>query len=173
MVAVGITLRLLLPHHQGSSSSQGLGATVRVTRGDITKTVVAYGNVVPKQQYTFTFPGTKIKELKVNVGNRLTQGQVLVQLDSTQEEMALLQAEQAWAEAKAPGCAGGGAQRALAYNLAKVNLENTTIKAPFSGVVTDLTQASLATDNWSLTIIDTGELSWTCLPSRSGNGGPR
>lgn len=157
-VVAGITLGVLLPRRHGFPSSSSLGATVRVTRGDVTKTVVAYGNVVPKQKYTFTFPGTKIKELKVNAGDRVTQGQVLVQLDSTQEELALLQAEQALAEAKAQGVPAVVRQRELAYNLAKANLENTTIKAPFSGVVTDITQASSAMENWSLTIIDTSEL---------------
>jgi len=158
VLIVGLTLGLVLTRNRASTATQGLGATVRVTRGDITKSVIAYGNVVPKQQYTFTFSGTKLKELKVSVGDRVNQGQVLVQLDSTQEELALLQAEQALAEAKAQGVPALVRQRELAYNLAKANLENTTIKAPFSGVVTDITQASSATENWSLTLIDTSEL---------------
>lgn len=158
LVIVGVTLGLVLRRGGTSPNSQGLGATVRVVRGDITKTVTAYGNVVPKQQYTFTFPGTKIKELRVSVGDRVAQGQVLVQLDSTQEELALLQAERALVEAKAQGVPAVVRERELAYNLAKTNLENTTIKAPFSGVVTDITQATSATENWSLTLIDTSEL---------------
>ncbi len=158
VVVVGITLGIVFGRNRASNTTQSLGTTVRVTRGDITKTVTAYGNVVPKQQYTFTFSGTKLKELKVSVGDRVTQGQVLVQLDSTQEELALLQAEQALAEAKAQGIPALVKQRELAYNLAKANLENTTIKAPFSGVVTDITQAGSATENWSLTLIDTSEL---------------
>lgn len=158
LVIVGVTLGLVLRRGGTSPNPQGLGATVRVVRGDITKTVAAYGNVVPKQQYTFTFPGTKIKELRVSVGDRVAQGQVLVQLDSTQEELALLQAERALVEAKAQGVPAVIRERELAYNLAKTNLENTTIKAPFSGVVTDITQATSATENWSLTLIDTSEL---------------
>ncbi|MCS7240807.1 MAG: biotin/lipoyl-binding protein [Candidatus Bipolaricaulota bacterium] len=154
----GVVLGLSLGHKRTSATSQSLGATVRVSRGDITKTVTAYGSVVPKQQYTFTFPGTKIKELKVSVGDRVTQGQVLVQLDSTQEELALLQAERALIEAKAQGVPAVIRERELAYSLAKANLENTTIKAPFPGVVTDITQATSATENWSLTLIDTSEL---------------
>lgn len=157
-VAAGIALGIVYGSKGSSSAAQTLGATVRVTRGDITKTVVAYGSVVPKQQYTFTFSGTKLKELKVSVGDRVTEGQVLVQLDSTQEELALLQAEQALVEAKAQGIPALIRQRELAYTLAKTNLENTTIKAPFSGVVTNISQPSSATENWSLTLIDTSEL---------------
>ncbi len=157
-MATGITLGIVFGSRGSSSAAQTLGATVRVTRGDITKTVVAYGSVVPKQQYTFTFSGAKLKELKVSVGDRVTQGQVLVQLDSTQEELALLQAEQALAEAKAQGIPAVLRQRELAYNLAKTNLDNTIIKAQFSGVVTNITQPSSATENWSLTLIDTSEL---------------
>lgn len=158
LMMVGVMLGLVLRQGGTSPNLQSLGATVRVTRGDVTKTVTAYGNVVPKQQYTFTFPGTKIKELRVSVGDRVGQGQVLVQLDSTQEELALLQAERALMEAKAQGVPAVIRERELAYNLAKTNLENTTIKAPFPGVVTDITQATSATENWSLTLIDTSEL---------------
>lgn len=158
LVVIGVALGVVFGRNRASTASQSLGPTVRVTRGDITRTVIAYGNVVPKQQYTFTFSGAKLKELKVSVGDRVTKGQVLVQLDSTQEELALLQAEQALAEAKAQGIPALVNQRELAYKLAKTNLENTTIKAPFSGVVTEITQASSATENWTLTLIDTSEL---------------
>lgn len=156
--AGGLALGLLLSRGSSSSPSQSLGPTVRVSRGDITKTVIAYGSVVPKQQYTFTFSGSKIKELKVSVGDRVSAGQVLVQLDSTQEELNLLQAERALAEAKAQGIPAVIREKELAYNLAKANFENTTIRAPFPGVVTEITQATSATENWSLTLIDTSEL---------------
>jgi len=49
VVAAGITLGIVLSRNQATTSSQTLGATVRVSRGDVTKTVIAYGNVVAKK----------------------------------------------------------------------------------------------------------------------------
>ena len=49
LVAAGITLGIVLSRNQATTSSQTPGATVRVSRGDVTKTVIAYGNVVAKK----------------------------------------------------------------------------------------------------------------------------
>ncbi len=94
----------------------------------------------------------------MSVGDRVTQGQVLVRLDSTQEELALLQAERALVEAKAQGVPALIRERELSYNLAKANLENTTLRAPFPGVVTEIRQPTAAAENWALSLIDTSEL---------------
>lgn len=159
VVVAGIGLGIFFSHAGGSKAqTNGLGPTVVVTRGDIAQTVVAYGTVAPKQQYTFTFDGSKLRELLVSVGDRVAEGQVLVRLDDTQEQLALLQAERALAEAKVQGIPATIKEKELSYTLAKANLEKTTIRAPFSGIVTELTQATSATENWSLTLIDTSEL---------------
>lgn len=157
VVATGLALGITL-NSRRSSPASSLGATYTVARGDVVRTIVAYGTVVPKQEYTFTFSGAKLKELLVSVGDRVTKGQVLVRLDSTQEELALLQAERALAEARAQGAPALIRERELSYNLAKANLENTTLRAPFSGVVTEIRQPTAATENWSLSLIDTSEL---------------
>jgi HlyD family secretion protein len=158
VIGGGIALGLLLARGDGTTQQRGLGATVQVARGDIAQTVIAYGNVVPKREYTFTFAGSRIEELLVSVGDRVTEGQVLVRLDSTQEELALLQAERSLAEAQAQGVPAIIREKELAYNLAKANLENTAIRAQFPGIVTEIKQATTATENWSLTLIDTSEL---------------
>lgn len=157
IVATGVTLGVTFGSRRSSSAST-LGATYTVARGDVVRSIVAYGTVVPKQEYTFTFSGTKLKELLVSPGDRVSKGQVLVRLDSTQEELALLQAERALAEARAQGVPALVRERELSYALAKANLENTTLRAPFSGVVTEIRQPTAATENWTLSLIDTSEL---------------
>ncbi len=158
VACISIALGLLLTRGEGTAQQRALGTTVQVARGDIAQTVIAYGSVAPKREYTFTFAGSRIKELLVGVGDRVAEGQVLVRLDSTQEELALLQAERSLAEALAQGVPAVIREKELARDLAETSLANTIIRAPFPGVVTEIKQATTATENWSLTLIDTSEL---------------
>jgi macrolide-specific efflux system membrane fusion protein len=141
-----------------ASASKVLGQTVRVTRGDVVQSLTAYGAVVPKQKYTFTFAGDKISELLVKVGNRVEPGQILVKLDNAREELALLQAKRSLEEAKAEGIPATIQEKELAYQIALDEYERTTLRAPFAGVVAEINQATTSSEAWTLVLIDTSEL---------------
>jgi len=132
--------------------------TYVVTRGDIENTLTVYGEVVPAQEYTFTFDGDAVEESYVKVGNRVEEGDVLVELDRTQAELSLLQAERALREAKAEGVPNTIREKELAYRIALGKYEETTLRAPFAGVITRMIQATTSSENWSLKLIDTSEL---------------
>lgn len=158
VLAGGLAAGLILTRPAGEANPTTLGRTVEVVRGDISQTLTAYGVVAPKQEYTFVFAGDEVEEILVSEGDQVEEGQVLVQLDSTQAELALLQAERALKEAQAEGIPAVIKEKELAYQIAKENYEETVISAPFSGVVTEIDRPSAATENWSLTLIDTSEL---------------
>ena len=159
MVAVGLTLWLTIGQsHTTSKTAAAAQSAVTVKRGDISNSLVVYGSVVPKQEYTFAFAGDRVKSILVNVGTRVTYGQTLVELDTTQQQLSLLQAQRSLAEAQASGVPADIKERELALEIARSNLDNATLKAPFAGVVTKITQATSSSGSWSLVLIDTSEL---------------
>ena len=159
IIIVGAVVGLMLSRSDGTSATTAKGqATVQVVRGDISRTLTVYGEVVPKQEYTFTFDGDRVNEILVSVGQRVEQDQVLVELDSTQQELASLQAERALQEARAEGIPAIIREKELSHQIALANYEDATLRAPFAGVVTGINQATTSSENWSLVLIDTSEL---------------
>jgi len=159
-IAAGITVPLVLLDQSSASSDPATGGrtTYTVSRGDIQQTLVVYGEVAPKQEYTFTFDGDRVENILVDVGQRVEEGQVLVELDRTQLELALLQAERALKEAEAEGVPSTVRERQLSYEIALDNYENATLRAPFAGVVTTINQATTSSESWRIVLIDTSEL---------------
>jgi membrane fusion protein, macrolide-specific efflux system len=158
-VVIGLVLGLWFGvWHKTTKTSAAAQATVTVSKGNIANSLVVYGSVVAKQDYTFTFSGDKIKSVLVSAGVRVAKGQTLVELDTTQQELALLQAQRSLAEARATGAPADVREKELALAIAEENLDNATLKAPFAGVVTKITQSTTSSGNWSLALIDTSEL---------------
>jgi multidrug efflux pump subunit AcrA (membrane-fusion protein) len=154
---VAVTLTLSGPDTVSTAATNGQ-TTFTVERGEIRQTLTVYGEVAPKQEYTFTFAGDRVKEILVDVGQRVEEGQVLVELDRTQLELSLLQAERALKEARAEGIPSTVREKELSYEIALSNAEDATLRAPFAGVVTTINQATASSENWRIVLIDTSEL---------------
>lgn len=140
------------------SATAAAGRTVTVARGDVVSTLTVYGTVVPQQQYTYTFDPDQVSEILVKEGNRVTKGQVLVKLNNDQQELALLQAQDALNTAKAEGTPATIKEKQLAYDIAQANYNATTLTAPFAGVVAQMNQATGSSDQDSIVLVDTTEL---------------
>jgi macrolide-specific efflux system membrane fusion protein len=159
VVGVGLALGLTLGRSGGESQTPSAAqSTYEVRRGNILQTLVVYGEVVPKQEYTFSFSGDRIDSILVSVGERVSKGQTLVQLDSTQQQLSLLQAERSLAEARAGGVPADIKERELYYQIALANYNDATLAAPFAGVVSEINQANASSGSWSLGLLDTSEL---------------
>ncbi len=146
------------PQHSSNAAAALASRTVKVDRGDVVTSLTVYGTVVPKQQYTYTFSPDKVSEILVKEGNRVDKDQILVKLDNKSEELTLLQAQDALNTAKAEGTPATIKERQLAYDIAQANFDATTLRAPFAGVVAQVTQATGSSDQDTIVIIDTGEL---------------
>jgi len=155
--AVSIPLAWLGPS-QPAATASAAQTTYTVTRGDLMQTLVVYGEVAPKQEYTFTFDGDRVDEILVDVGQRVDEGQVLVELDRTQLELALLQADRSLKEAEAEGIPSTVREKELQHKIALANYEDATLRAPFAGVVTTIQQATTSSESWRIVLIDTSEL---------------
>ncbi|MBU0596328.1 HlyD family efflux transporter periplasmic adaptor subunit, partial [Candidatus Bipolaricaulota bacterium] len=99
-----------------------------------------------------------VDAMSVSVGQRVEPDQILIELDSTQQELALLQAERSLNDARAEGVPAVVRERELSYEMARQNLEKATLRAPFAGVITQINRPTTSTGNWSMTLIDTSTL---------------
>jgi multidrug efflux pump subunit AcrA (membrane-fusion protein) len=161
VVVAGVALALALTLGRSKEAAETTATTqttVAVKRGDITNTLVVYGSVVPKQEYTFAFAGERVKSIQVSIGERVKQNQTLVELDATQQRLSLLQAERALAEAQAGGVPADIKEKEILRQIAQENYDDATLKAPFAGVVTEINQATASSGSWSIVLIDTSEL---------------
>ena len=68
--------------------------TVTVDRGDISSTVSATGSILPEREANLNFQGAgSVAKVGVQVGDQVKGGQVLAELDTTDIELAVRQAE--------------------------------------------------------------------------------
>jgi multidrug efflux pump subunit AcrA (membrane-fusion protein) len=154
-LGLGLTLGRSGDKNESASTTQ---STYEVQRGNILQTLVVYGEVVPKQEYTFTFSADRVDSISVSVGERVEEGETLVQLDSTSQQLSLLQAERSLAEAQAGGAQADVQEKQLAYQMALRNYNEATLTAPFAGVVSEINQPTGSSGSWSLVLLDTSEL---------------
>src|SRR5690606_14509825 len=68
--------------------------TVAVERGSINSTVSATGSIEPEAQVSLSFRSTgRVSQVMVAIGQSVSEGQLLAQLDTTDLELALEQAD--------------------------------------------------------------------------------
>src|SRR5206468_522921 len=104
------TLRNLIP---GATVGTSTYQTSSVSRGNVVIGVTATGPISAVTNVPLSFKGSgKLTALKVNVGDKVTAGQVLATLDTTDLQTALDQAKATLAQSQA--------------NLAKVQSGSTT-----------------------------------------------
>jgi len=110
-----------------------------VERGDLKKTVSTSGYLQPADEKALTFSlNGEIEEVLVGEGKRVTEGEVLVRLEKSQQELNYLRAKNTYELIKTSGSESEINEQELNFQIAKKNLEDTTLKAPFSGLITDV-----------------------------------
>jgi macrolide-specific efflux system membrane fusion protein len=110
--------------------------TVVVTRKDLARTVAAFGEVFPKEEIVLRFKTNGIvQEVLVSEGQRVQKDQVLARLSNAQQELRLLQAENAYEAAKISAPPNEVQLKELEYKIAQEEYEYTMLKAPWDGEV--------------------------------------
>lgn len=157
--------------------------TITVQRGNITKTVSATGSIIVQADIDIEAKksGAIIEELLVEEGELVKEGQILVKLEDDEEKLSVLQAENALEDAllelesaKVSHASPKEikrrerevAEKRLSLELAKKKLEDTVIKAPFSGIVSEvyvekgevIAGVGASSSNKILRLIDTSRL---------------
>jgi len=143
----GLTSKFLFSKEQEPRQQESL---VAVERGDIQRIISAMGFLSSQgsQEVKFSKQG-RIKEIVVQEGDYVKEGQTLAKLEDDKEKLSLLQAENALKEAESelesarldsPKSVVERKERqlwerGLELQLKRKDLEDTVLKAPFSGMV--------------------------------------
>jgi len=110
-----------------------------VERGDLKKTVSTSGYLQPADEKVLTFSlNGEIEEVLISEGKRVTGGEVLVRLEKSQQELNYLKAKNTYELIKTSGSESEINEEELNFQIAKNNLEDTALKAPFSGLITNI-----------------------------------
>jgi multidrug efflux pump subunit AcrA (membrane-fusion protein) len=110
-----------------------------VERGDLKKTVSTSGYLQPADEKALTFGlNGEIEEILISEGKRVTEGEALVRLEKSQQELNYLRAKNTYELIKTSGSESEINEQELNFQIAKKNLEDTTLKAPFSGLITNV-----------------------------------
>lgn len=110
-----------------------------VERGDLKKTVSTSGYLQPADEKALTFSlNGEIEEVLISEGKRVTEGEELMRLEKSQQELNYLKAKNTYELIKTSGSESEINEQELNFQIAKKNLEDTTLKAPFSGLITNV-----------------------------------
>ncbi len=104
VVIIGILAGLFVWQTQSASAATKIATaqTATVQRGALTATVSAAGNVSSPEAVSLAFQASGIvSQVNINVGDKVTQGQTLMQLDVTDLNLALKNAQANLANAQA------------------------------------------------------------------------
>ncbi len=181
VVVVGVFTipRYILNSQEEKSSLQE--SWVVVKRGDIARLVSATGSLSPLKYGELKFDRAgRIKQIMVKEGDYVKEGQILARLEDEQERLSLLQAENALKSAKSELKQAKVSssknvvqekerqlkERELNLQLREKDLEDTVLKAPFSGVVSKIyveegevaSSANISASSNILRLIDTSML---------------
>jgi multidrug efflux pump subunit AcrA (membrane-fusion protein) len=110
-----------------------------VKRGDLEKTVSTSGYLQPADEKALIFSlNGEIEEVLISEGKRVTEEEALVRLEKSQQELNYLRAKNTYELIKTSGSESEINEQELNFQIAKKSLEDTTLKAPFSGLITDV-----------------------------------
>ncbi len=114
-----------------------------VERGDLKKTVSTSGYLQPADEKVLTFSlNGEIEKVLISEGKRVTEGETLIQLEKSQQELNYLKAKNIYELTKINGSESEIEEQRLNLEISQKNLEDTILKAPFSGLITDISVKS-------------------------------
>ena len=112
-------------------------AVMKVEKRTMQKTIAASGYLSPQQRKELYFSVSgRVKTDRLTEGRVVKKDEVLVELDSTKQELEYIQAKKAYDLALINGLESEIREAELKLKIAKENLEATTLRAPFDGIIT-------------------------------------
>ncbi|NLA59363.1 MAG: efflux RND transporter periplasmic adaptor subunit [Firmicutes bacterium] len=136
VIAVGYGFRLRTRRLEQAAAVLPAGREVVVTRGDLARSVSSTGTIAAAQDLELAFDvGDKVKEVLVQATERVAKGAVLARLADTEQQKAYITAKRDLELAKFEAAPSVIKEKELQLEIAQANLQNTTLKAPFSGIV--------------------------------------
>lgn len=110
-----------------------------VEKGELEKIVSATGYLAPQDVKALTFTQNgKVAQVFVKDGDQVKKGDILVQIDNKMQDLNYIRAQRAYEAAKINGSSADIREQEANLKIAKDELDATSLKAPFSGRVTEL-----------------------------------
>jgi multidrug efflux pump subunit AcrA (membrane-fusion protein) len=108
-------------------------------KGNLRKTVSTSGYLqsVDEKVLSFNLNG-EVKDILVDKGDKVTKGEDLIKLDKDERELNYLKIKNAYELIKINGSDSEIEETKLDLTIAEKSLEDTTLKAPFSGLITEI-----------------------------------
>ena len=136
IIAVSYGYRLRTQRLEQAAAVLLAGREVVVTRGDLSRGVSSTGTIAAAQDLELAFDvGGKVKDVFVQATEKVEMGAVLAQLADTEQQMAYLSAKRDLELARFDAAPNVIKEKELQLQIAENNLKNTTLKAPFAGIV--------------------------------------
>jgi len=138
--------------------------TLTVKKGSISKTIDGEGYISAINSENLSFPanssGKKIIAINVDEGDYVEKGDILIELDKREAKLNLMQKENALENAKISGSSNEIEEAKLNLEIAKDQIENLSLKAPFTGLITDvfIEEGNYYENGKAVTIKDTNRL---------------
>ncbi len=111
-----------------------------VKKGEIKKMVSTSGYLEPEEEMNLIFKvNGEVIEILVSEGDRVSEGEELIRLDKESQQLNYLKAKNTYNLIKINGSGSQVEEAELNFKIAKDNLEATTLRAPFSGLIAEIT----------------------------------
>ena len=116
---------------------------IEVKKGNIQKTIAVEGYIKAVKEENMAFPvktsgSTKIKKINVNEGDKVEKSELLMALDKSEARLNYIQKQNAYNKAQINGSQTQIKEAEIELEMAQNNLENMELKAPFSGIITEI-----------------------------------
>lgn len=143
IVAGGVYYNYFYKSETTAQTTINPGNIMEIEKGSLAKTIAAEGFIQPIDEEDLSVPSkssgsTKVKKIYVKEGDRVEEGQLLMELDKTEARLNYIQKQNSYNRAKINGSKSEIEEAKLGLELATFELENLDLKAPFSGIITDI-----------------------------------
>lgn len=116
---------------------------MEVKKGNLKKKIATEGYVEAVNKENLSFPArssgsTKIEKIYIEEGDRVEKGQLLMELDKAEARLNYIKKKNIYNRAKINKSKNEIEEAKLDMELASSNLENMELKAPSSGIITEI-----------------------------------
>ncbi|WP_018248858.1 efflux RND transporter periplasmic adaptor subunit [Orenia marismortui] len=117
--------------------------TITVNKSSLEETISGSGYVKPIEENSLSFAsrgatGGEIEVIKVQEGDRVEKGQLLAEIDSDDERLDYLNTKNNYEQTLISGSKTEIEEAKLKLEIAKKSLGGTKLKAPFTGIITEV-----------------------------------
>ncbi len=135
--------RFLVKKEQNGLENQNITITPqmisKVKKGNLQNIVATSGYLEPEDQKALVFNlSGEIEKVLIKEGQRVTEGEELIVLERSQQELNYLKAKNAYELIKINGSESEIEEQRLNFQIVQKNLEDTILRAPFSGLITEV-----------------------------------